>query len=332
MHPADSLARNAQSHTSRPAPPRVPRLDLASVMLLRRIISTARKSGMRRAFSTAGKKYPPRGNRFEGKNMIVTGAGGNFGGVAARMLAAEGANVALVDIAEDKLPGVQSDVESYGGKAITVGMDLTDDAAVKNMVQRVEGEFGTIDGLFNNAGYQGVFEPVDNYPTEDFEKVYKINVVGLFSVLRYVSESMVRNKVQGSIVNTASCAGLGAPTLMCAYGSSKAATNHLSKIAAVDLAPHGIRVNSVSPAFIGPEDGYMWLRQVDLQAKGNPTNSPEFYYANDNDTVAKQMIGSVALRRAGDVEEVINSVLFLLSDESSYITGCDLNISGGNVM
>jgi len=119
---------------------------------------------------------------------------------------------------------------------------------------------------------------------------------------------------------------------MCAYGSSKAAVNHLSKISALDLAPHEIRVNSISPAFIGPEDGYMWNRQVDLQAKGNPTNFPEYYYSNDAKTVAKQMIGSVPLRRAGDVEEVINSVLFLLSDESSYITGVDLNISGGNVL
>ena len=322
MHPADSLARNAQSHTSRPAPPRVPRLDLASVMLLRRIISTARKSGMRRAFSTAGKKYPPRGNRFEGKNMIVTGAGGNFGGVAARMLAAEGANVALVDIAEDKLPGVQSDVESYGGKAITVGMDLTDDAAVKSMVQRVEGEFGTIDGLFNNAGYQGVFEPVDNYPTEDFEKVYKINVVGLFSVLRYVSESMVRNKVQGSIVNTASCAGLGAPTLMCAYGSSKAATNHLSKIAAVDLAPHGIRVNTVNPDAV-IKGSRIWdgdWRKERAGAHGiDPGSELEEHYRNRS-----------MLKRDVLPEDVAEAVHFFASEASSKSTGNIVNVDAGN--
>ena len=143
---------------------------------------------------------------------------------------------------------------------------------------------------------------------------------------------MIETGTKGSIVNTASCAGLGVPTLMVAYGASKAAVTHLSKISAVDLAPHGIRVNSISPAYIGPEDGYMWKRQVQLQAEGNPTNAPEYYFSNDADTVEKQMIGSVPLRRAGDVEEVINAALFLLSDESSYMTGVDLNISGGNVI
>mmetsp|Transcript_16317 Transcript_16317/g.24586 ORF Transcript_16317/g.24586 Transcript_16317/m.24586 type:complete len:302 (+) Transcript_16317:68-973(+) len=282
-----------------------------------------------RGFST---KYPARGNRFTGKNIIVTGAAGNFGGVAAKMLAAEGANVALVDLAVDKLPEVQKEVESYGVNAISVGMDLTDEKKVMEMVDTVRSEFGTIDGLFNNAGYQGAFEPVDNYPTEDFEMVFKINVVGLFTVMKYTAKAMIESKTHGSIVNTASCAGLGCPTLMCAYASSKAAVNHLSKIAAIDLAPSKIRINSISPAYIGPEDGFMWLRQVELQAQGNPTNAPEYYFSNDIDTVEKQMIGSVPMRRAGTVEEVINGALFLLSDESSYMTGVDLNISGGNVI
>mmetsp|Transcript_47222 Transcript_47222/g.75840 ORF Transcript_47222/g.75840 Transcript_47222/m.75840 type:complete len:302 (-) Transcript_47222:275-1180(-) len=292
---------------------------------LRRLVSPSR------FFSTAT-KYPARGNRFEGKNVIVTGAAGNFGGVAAKMLAAEGANVALVDLAVDNLPSVTEEVKSYGVKAAPFGMDLTDEAKVKNMVDEVVAEFGSIDGVFNNAGYQGAFEPVDKYPVDDFKRVFDINVVGLFSVLKYASAAMIEGKTAGSIVNTASCAGLGCPTLMCAYGSSKAAVNHLSKIAAVDLAPHKIRVNSISPAYIGPEDGMMWRRQVQLQADGNPTGHPEFYFSNDIDVVEKQMLGSVLMRRAGDVEEVINAALFLLSDEASYMTGVDLNISGGNVI
>jgi len=277
-------------------------------------------------------KYPSRGNRFEGKNVIVTGAAGNFGGVAAKMLAAEGANVALVDMAVDKLPAVQEEVQAYGVKAKTFMMDLTDEKLVMEMTEAVKAEFGTIDCVLNNAGYQGAFEPVDQYPTEDFKRVMDINVVGLFTVLKYSAQVMIENKTPGSIVNVASCAGLGSPTLMCAYGSSKAAVNHLSKISALDLAPHKIRVNSISPAYIGPEDGFMWKRQVTLQAEGNPTNAPEYYFSNDVETVEKQMIGSIPLRRAGEVEEVINAALFLMSDEASYITGIDLNISGGNVL
>lgn len=150
-------------------------------------------------------------------------------------------------------------------------------------------------------------------------------------MLKYVSKVMIDQKA-GSIVNTASCAGLGCPTSMPAYGTSKAAVMHLTKISALDLAPSNVRVNSVSPAFIGPEDGFMWRRQVELQAKANPTNGPERYYSNDPDTVSKQMLESVPLRRLGTPEEVIQTVMFLLSEESSYITGTDINISGGNVL
>jgi NAD(P)-dependent dehydrogenase (short-subunit alcohol dehydrogenase family) len=283
-----------------------------------------------RAFSTI---YPPRTNRFEGKTIIVTGAAGNFGGICAKMLAAEGANLAIADIAVDKLQDLQAEIsKDYGVKVVPFGMDLTDEAKVKAMVMDSAAEFGTIDGLFNNAGYQGAFEPIDQYPMEDFQNVYKINVFGLFATLKYTSQVMIEKGTAGSIVNTASCAGLGVPTLMGAYGSSKAAVIHLSKISALDLAPHGIRVNSISPAYIGPEDGFMWKRQVDLQAKGNVTNHPEYYFSNDAETVEKQMIGSIPHRRAGTVEEVINAALFLLGDESSYMTGIDLNISGGNVL
>merc|ERR1719277_218905 len=199
------------------------------------------------------------------------------------------------------------------------------------MVAEVKAEFGRIDCLFNNAGYQGLFAPVDTYSFEDFDKVMKINVTGVFAVLKHVSKLMVEQK-SGSIVNTASCAGLGCPTSMPAYGSSKAAVTHLTKIAALDLAPSGVRVNSVSPAYIGPEDGFMWKRQVELQAKTNPPGAPEFYFSDRPEKVAEQMVESVPLRRLGTPEEVINTVMFLLSSESSYITGTDINVSGGNVL
>ncbi|CAJ1360686.1 unnamed protein product [Effrenium voratum] len=148
---------------------------------------------------------------------------------------------------------------------------VTKEADVEKAVAEVKKEFGRVDCLFNNAGYQGLFAPVDDYSVEDFEKVLKINVTGVFSMLKYVSKVMIDQK-GGSIVNTASCAGLGCPTAMPAYGTSKAAVLHLTKISALDLAPSNVRVNS---AFIGPEDGFMWRRQVELQAQANPTHAPE---------------------------------------------------------
>lgn len=266
--------------------------------------------------------------------MIVTGAGGNFGGVCARRLANEGANIALVDINTKNLPSLKKECESLGALQVEAyGVDVTKPEEVESMVMGVKNTFGAIHGLFNNAGYQGVFKSVDEYPTEDFDRVMRINVTGVFNVLKYTSKVMVEQGQGGSIVNTASCAGLGCPPCMIAYGTSKAAVCHMTKIAALDLAPHNIRVNSISPAFIGPDDGFMWKRQVQLQAESNPSGHSEYYYSNDEEVVAKQMKASVPLEhRLGKVEEVINPVLFLLSGESSYMTGVDLNISGGNVI
>lgn len=286
----------------------------------------------REAMSGAPPRYPARGNRFEGRVAVITGAAGNFGSVCARMMAAEGARLALLDIDAEKLQRAVDEVKStYEVPARGYVVDVTQEQQVEATVASIEQDYGRIDCLFNNAGYQGLFAPVDGYPFEDFERVLKVNVSGVFLVLKHVSKVMVKQKA-GSIVNSASCAGLGCPTSMPAYGSSKAAVCHLTKLAAVDLAPSGVRVNSVSPAYIGPDDGYMWQRQVRLQAQSNPAGAPEFYFSNDPATVARHMVDSVPLRRLGTPEEVIHAVLFLLGDESSYITGTDLNVSGGNVL
>ena len=150
-----------------------------------------------------------------------------------------------------------------------------------------------------------------------------INVIGAFTVLREVANIMKKQEPQGgAIVNTASMAGIGAPPNMIAYATSKAAVKHMTVIASKDLSPFNIRVNSISPAFIGP--GFMWTRQVELQAKAG-----SIYFNEDPNLVAKQMINEVPMKRYGTIDEVIDPVLFLLSDESSYITGTDIKITGG---
>ena len=126
-----------------------------------------------------------------------------------------------------------------------------------------------------------------------------------------------------TVVIIASMAGVsGAPT-MPAYAASMAAVIGLTKAAAKDLAPHGIRVNAVSPAFVGP--GRMWDTQVARQAAAGSQ-----YYATDPDLVAAQMIGMVPLRRYGSPHEIANVVAFLLSDDASYMTGVNLEVSGGS--
>jgi NAD(P)-dependent dehydrogenase (short-subunit alcohol dehydrogenase family) len=117
-------------------------------------------------------------------------------------------------------------------------------------------------------------------------------------------------------------AGVDGPPNMAAYGVSKFGIIGLTQTAAKDLAPYNIRVNAISPAFMGP--GFMWDRQVKLQAEANSQ-----YFSSDPDTVAQQMIGSVPMRRYGNINEIPGTVVFLMSEDASYITGVNVPISGG---
>ena len=183
---------------------------------------------------------------------------------------------------------------------------------------------GVPTALFNNAGYQGRFARVDRYPSDDARRVLEVNALGVFIVLSIVTAAMVEAGVSGSVVCSASMAGVSGAPNMSAYSASKAAVIGLMRSAAKDLAPAGIRVNAVSPAFIGP--GRMWDNQVAAQAA-----APSPYYADDPAEVARQMIGMVPLGRSGSPDEVARVVAFLLSEDASYLTGINVEIAGGSV-
>jgi NAD(P)-dependent dehydrogenase (short-subunit alcohol dehydrogenase family) len=197
-----------------------------------------------------------------------------------------------------------------------VTFDVTDEPAVTAAVEGL----GPLGGLVNNAGYQGVFTPVDRYPLADARLVIEVNLLGVMTVLAAAARAMTG----GSVVNIASMAGVSGAPNMPAYSASKAAVIGLTKSAAKDLAPKGIRVNAVSPAFIGP--GRMWEMQAAQQAAAGSQ-----YYASDPEAVAEQMVGMVPLRRYGSVHEVATVVAFLLSDDASYVTGVNIEVSGGSV-
>ena len=198
----------------------------------------------------------------------------------------------------------------------------------------------TTNAVSCNAGYQGQMKPLLEYSSKDMQAVMDINVVGAFNVLQAVAREMAASNSYSSaykgntaaskgkgglaVVQTGSVAGLRGTPTMGAYVASKAAIHGLTMTAAKDLAPHGIRVNTVSPALIGPETGYMWVRQNELHAaSGSP------YFSSDASVVAQNKIKAVPLKRLGDVEEVVQAVAFLLSDEASYITGTNLVVAGG---
>ncbi|MBS3933544.1 MAG: SDR family oxidoreductase [Truepera sp.] len=258
---------------------------------------------------------------FTNRAIVITGGAGDIGKAVAHRFAASCANVVLTDIDEAKLAAVVADLRAYRTGIEAYTCDVTDSSQVEAMVAAAIARFGRIDYLFNNAGYQGLFVKTPDYPEDDFRKVIDINVVGVFNVLKAVSRHM-REAGGGVIVNTASYAGIIGPANMLAYGASKFAVIGITKTAAKDLAPYHIRVNAISPSLIGP--GFMWTRQTELQAAADSQ-----YFDRDPKVVEKHMIASVPLRRLGSLEEVANGVAFLLSDEASYITGMNLEITGG---
>lgn len=245
--------------------------------------------------------------------VLVTGAAGDIGIAIAEVLARRGTRLALADH-PDVAERLNEPCRRLGAECVT--FDVTDEAAVTAAVERL----GPLGGLVNNAGYQGVFTSVDRYPLDDARRVIEVNLLGVMTVLAVAARAMTG----GAVVNIASMAGVSGAPNMPAYSASKAAVIGLTKAAAKDLAPHGIRVNAVSPAFVGP--GRMWDTQVERQAAAGSQ-----YYATDPEAVAAQMIGMVPLRRYGSVHEVATVVAFLLSDDASYVTGANVEVSGGSV-
>jgi NAD(P)-dependent dehydrogenase (short-subunit alcohol dehydrogenase family) len=254
-------------------------------------------------------------------SVLVTGSAGDIGAAVAARLASLGNDVILADHpdAASELEHAAELCRGSGGAVDTTTFDVTDERAVDAAIAAL----GRIGGLVNSAGRQGTFAPIQAYPFDDARRVFDVNVLGLLAVLAAVSRGMIERGGGGSIVNLASMAGVSGAPNMPAYSASKAAVIGLTKAAAKDLAPAGIRVNAVSPAFIGP--GRMWDSQVAQQASVGSQ-----YYAADPDAVAAQMIGMVPLRRYGSTDEVARVVAFLLSEQASYVTGVNVEVSGGS--
>ena len=263
-----------------------------------------------------------------GRVALVTGAAGDIGRAVALRLAAAGASVILADLPTagerlDESHGLCVEVSPAAGSTMTtVVFDVTDAHAVESAIARLGPDLATPDLLFNNAGYQGEFANTLDMSLDDVSRVLEVNVTGVFTVLQVFARGLQRRGRPGAVVNTASMAGVSGAPNMAGYSASKAAVIALTKSAAKDLAPFGVRVNAISPAFIGP--GAMWDNQVHRQAE-----VPSIYYADTDAAVAQQMIDQIPLRRYGSLDEVAATVTFLLSDDASYLTGVNIEVSGG---
>ena len=245
---------------------------------------------------------------LDGKTALVTGASRGIGRAVALCLAAEGARVAInyagnVKAAEE----VKASVEAAGGMAILCQADIADSAAVEAMIADVVKEFGAIDILVNNAGITRD-TLLMRMKDEDFAKVLDTNLKGVFYCTKAVSKLMMKKR-SGRIVNMASVVGLVGNAGQTNYAAAKAGVIGFSKSAAKELASRGITVNVVAPGFIG----------TDMTA-GLP------------ESVKEKMLTDIPLGRMGEPEDVANAVLFLASDQASYITGQVVNVDGGMVM
>ena len=287
-------------------------------------------------FNVEGEKL----SKFRGKVVLITGAAGDIGGATASAFARGGATVILVDLpfTEERLAKKCSELEALGApRALHVTADVTKVEDVQSMVKFTVDNAGGIDYFFNNAGIQGELRPLLEQSEESFAKVLNVNVYGVFLGLKHVSKAMKESGCAGVIVNTASVAGLLGPANMAAYAASKFAVVGLTKTAAKDLGPYGIRVVAIAPGIL---QGKMWHSQVKGNAEcrkrlleGGGDGGEEVVVVSEEEIAAQErrMVDGTPLKRLGRLEEVATTVTFLCSEEASYISGVTLPIDGGRI-
>ena len=255
--------------------------------------------------------------RLDGKVAVITGATGGIGQAASRLFAEEGARVALVDLDEGALREL---VQSIGeDKASYTVADVTDPDQSQAYIDAAVNRWGGIDAYLANAGIEGTLATIPDYPIDIFDRVIAVNVRGVWLGIKYAVPAM-RERGNGSIVITSSTAGIGGTTEMSAYNTSKHAVIGLMRVAALECAPHGIRVNTVNPA---PIETRM-MRSIEEQRVAAMDD------ASINIETARQSYAQrIPLQRYGNPVEVARMMLFLASDDSSFCTGGVYMVDGG---
>lgn len=250
--------------------------------------------------------------RFEGKVVLVTGGGGAIGSAAVRRFIDEGARVSVVDLDAERAARVAS---AFGDKAIAITADVSDETAAREAVAKTVEAFGRLDAVFNNAGISGKVAPVHELPVEDWDRIVRVNLRSMFLVLQASLKAMISAGIEGSIVNMgSSMAGWDVLSGGAGYASTKHGVVGLTRVAALDAAAYGIRVNAICPGVI----------ETTL---GVPSNDREAYAAG-----IQRFADRIPLRRIGQPEDVAAAVAFLASDEARHITGVDWLIDGGQTL
>lgn len=252
--------------------------------------------------------------QMQGKVALITGGAGGIGIATAKLLVKEGAKVALVDLKQDLLKKAVSEAGLSENDYLLIEADVSKEADVQKYIKATKDKFGKIDVFFNNAGIEGKADLIVNQTAENIDKVFNVNLKGVFYGLKHVLAVMIEQK-SGSVINTASVAGaIGFPGLS-PYVATKHAVIGLTKTAAKEVATAGVRVNSIGPAPINTR----MMRDIekDMAAGSEP------------EAVKQQFTQSIPMGRYGEASEIAQLVLFLASDSSKFITGSYYNIDGG---
>lgn len=246
---------------------------------------------------------------LENKIAIITGARRGMGRAHALKLAGAGAKVVVSDISLEDCQRVVTEIEQAGGRAMAVKCDISNKKEVEEMVKKTIEKFGRVDILVNNAGIAD-FRPFLEMTEEDWDRTLDINLKGYFLCTQACAKEMAKQK-SGAIINIASVAmgqqGVGFPALV-HYCASKGGITGMTEALALELAPYNIRINTISPGLI---------------------DTPMVDPVKQDPKTMEAILTKIPMRRAGKSEEVANLVLFLASDQSSYMTGSTVVIDGG---
>jgi NAD(P)-dependent dehydrogenase (short-subunit alcohol dehydrogenase family) len=247
--------------------------------------------------------------RMKDKVALISGASSGMGAATARLFAREGAKAVVVaDLLDKEGEAVVADIKKAGGTASYIHLDVIDEANWKAAVDNTVATHGSLDVLVNNAGISGSAEQ-DLYDTAAWNRLMGINATGVFLGMKHGIAAMKKASTRGSVINLSSVSGIvGQGNIHVGYNASKGAVRLITKSAAAQHGRDGIRINSVHPGLMPP-----------MRTSGRTA---------DPATRAKTLKG-VPLGRAGEVDEVAYAILFLASDESSYVTGAELVVDGG---
>ena len=247
--------------------------------------------------------------RMKDKVALISGASSGMGAATARLFAREGAKAVVVaDLLDKEGEAVVAEIKKAGGNARYIHLDVTDEANWKAAVDKTVADHGSLDVLVNNAGISGSAEQ-DLYDTAAWNRLMGINATGVFFGMKHGIAAMKKAGTRGSVINLSSVSGIvGQGNIHVGYNASKGAVRLITKSAAAQHGREGIRINSVHPGLMPP-----------MRTSGRTA---------DPATRAKTLKG-VPLGRAGEVDEVAYAILFLASDESSYVTGAELVVDGG---